>query len=58
MNFCFILLMRDVKVFDYSRFRYFTFKGSFSSEIFKVIFNEASALNIDGGVLNIQGEKF
>ena len=50
--------MRDVKVFDYSRFRYFTFKGSFSSEIFKVIFNEVSALNIDGGVLNIQGEKF
>ena len=50
--------MRDVKVFDYSRFRYFTFKDSFSSEIFKVIFNEASALNIDGGVLNIQGEKF
>ena len=58
MNFCLILIMNDVKVFGCSRSRYFTFKGSFSSEIFKVGFSEVSAVNINRWFLNIQGEKF
>ena len=49
--------MHDVKVFDCSRFRYFTFKGSFPSEIFKVGFSEASAVKVTRGLLYIKGEK-
>ena len=55
MNFCFSLIMHDVKVFDCSR--YFTFKGSFSKEIVKVGFSEASAVKVNRGLLNIEGEK-
>ena len=57
MNFCFILMMADVKVFNCSSFRNFTFKGSFSSEIFKFRFSEASAVKTNRGLLNIEGEK-
>ena len=57
VNFCFILMMHDVKDFNYSSFRNFTFKGSFSSEIFKVRFSEASAVKISCGLLNLEREK-
>ena len=57
MNFCFILMMNDVKVFNCSSFRNFTFKDSFSSEIFKADFSEASAVKANRGLLNIEGEK-
>ena len=48
--------MHNVKVFDCSSFRYFTFKGSFSSEILKVRFSKASAVKVNTGLLNIKGE--
>ena len=37
--------------------RYFTFKGSFSKEIVKVGFSEASAVKANRGLLNTKGEK-
>ena len=39
-------MMHNLKVFNGSSFRNFTFKGSFSSEIFKFGFNEASAVKL------------
>ena len=48
MNICFILIIHDLKAFDCSSFRYFKFKGCFSSEIFKIVFSEASAVEITG----------
>ena len=57
MNFCFILMMHDVKVFNYYSFRNFSFKGSFSSEIFKVGFIEVSPVKVNRGLLNIEVEK-
>ena len=57
MNFCFILIMHDVKVFGRSSFRYSILKGSFSSEIFKVGFSEVSAVKVNRGLLNITEEK-
>ena len=38
--------------------RYFTSKGSFSKEIVKVRFSEASAVKVNGWLLNTKGEKF
>ena len=57
MNFCFILMMHDVKVFNCYSFRNFSFKGSFSSEIFKVGFIEVSPVKVNRGLLNIEVEK-
>ena len=57
MKFCFILMMHNVKAFNCYSFRNFTFKGNFSSEIFKVGFSEASAVKVNRGLLNIEGEK-
>ena len=37
--------------------RYFTFKGSFSKEIVKVGFSEASAVKVNRWLLNTKGEK-
>ena len=50
-------MMHDVKVFNCSSFGNFTFKGSFSSEILKVGFSEASAVKVNRGLLNIEREK-
>ena len=49
MNFCFILMMHDDKVFNCSSFRNLTIKGSFTRKIFKVKVNK--------GLLNTEGEK-
>ena len=49
--------MYNVKVFNCSSFPNFTFKSSFSSEIFKVGFSVGSAVKINRGLLNIEREK-
>ena len=49
--------MHHVKVFHCSSFRSFPFKDSFSKEIAKVGFSEASAVKVNRGLLNIEGEK-
>ena len=49
--------MHDVKVFDCSSFRYLVFKGSFSKEIFKVGFSEASTAKINRRLQNTERER-
>ena len=50
-------MMRDVKVFNCCSFGNFTFKDSFSSEIFKVGFSEASAVKVKRGLSKYRKRK-